>query len=95
MKRGLLIAGIVAGVLLMLGPLWGLLGTAFGMHRVFAELGKAGIGEPSVVSASIGEVLICTAIGFVACPIGIGLLVLCIYQLEKAKRIPPPLPPGP
>ena len=93
MKRGWLIAGIVAGIVLMLGPFWGLFGTVFGMMRAFAILGKSGIGDPSTLSAGIGEVLISTVIGLVACPIGIVLLVACIIQLDRTRRVPPPLPP--
>ncbi len=92
MKRGWLIAGIVAGVVLMLGPLWAMLGTVFGMMRAFVILGKSGVGDPVALSAGIGEVLMSTVIGFVACPIGIVLLIVCIIQLDKAKRLPPPLP---
>ena len=93
MKRGLLIAGIVAGFVLMLGPLWGMLGTVFGMARAFAVLGSSGVGDPSQLSASIGGVLISTAAGLVACPIGVILFVVCIISLDKARRAPPPLPP--
>ena len=93
MKRGLLIAGIVAGILLMLGPLWGMLGTTFGMTRAFTVLGQSGVVDPSDLSASISRVLISSVAGFVACPIGIVLLIVCIVQLQKTGRVPPPLPP--
>ena len=92
MKRGWLIAGIVAGVVLMLGPLWGMLGTVFGMARAFTVLGQSGVADPSQVSASVSGVLISSVAGFVACPIGIVLMIVCIVQLDKAKRLPPPLP---
>ena len=94
MKRGLLIAGIVAGFLLTLGPLWGMLGTVFGILRAFTALGQSGIGDPSVLSANVGEALIATAIGLVACPVGIVLFVVSVIQLDKANRVPPPLPPA-
>lgn len=93
MKRGLLTAGIVAGIVLMLGPFLGMLGTVFGMKRAFDTLGHNGVPDPSELSANIGEVLVSTAAGFIACPIGIAMLVVCIVQLEKARRVPPPLPP--
>jgi biopolymer transport protein ExbB len=50
-------------------PMIGLLGTVTGMIKAFATLGSAGIGDPSSLSAAIGEVLVATASGlFVAIP---------------------------
>jgi biopolymer transport protein ExbB/TolQ len=37
-KRKFLIAGIVVGFFLLLGPVWGLLGTVVGMTRAFKVL---------------------------------------------------------
>lgn len=44
-------------------PMIGLLGTVTGMIKAFANLGAAGIGDPSGLSAAIGEVLVATASG--------------------------------
>jgi biopolymer transport protein ExbB len=50
-------------------PMLGLLGTVTGMIRAFAKLGSSGIGDPSGLSAAIGEVLMATASGlFIAIP---------------------------
>ncbi len=50
-------------------PMIGLVGTVTGMIKAFATLGSAGIGDPSSLSAAIGEVLVATASGlFVAIP---------------------------
>src|SRR5438094_3209984 len=50
-------------------PMIGLLGTVTGMIKAFATLGASGIGDPSSLSAAIGEVLIATASGlFIAIP---------------------------
>lgn len=50
-------------------PMIGLLGTVTGMIRAFATLASSGIGDPSSLSASIGEVLVATASGlFIAIP---------------------------
>lgn len=46
-------------------PMIGLVGTVTGMIRAFATLGSAGIGDPSSLSAAIGEVLVATASGLV------------------------------
>jgi len=95
MRRSLLICGIVIGSLLALGPLWGMLGTAFGMMHAFQALGSGpGISDPKAMSGAIGVTLLATAGGFVACPIGILLLVICIVLLINTPKEPPPLPPG-
>src|SRR4029079_14339010 len=46
-------------------PMIGLLGTVTGMIKAFAKLGSSGIGEPSGLSAAIGEVLVATASGLI------------------------------
>ena len=43
----------------------GLLGTVTGMIKAFQKLGAAGIGDPSGLSAAIGEVLVATASGLI------------------------------
>ncbi len=50
-------------------PMIGLVGTVTGMIKAFATLGSSGIGDPSSLSAAIGEVLVATASGlFIAIP---------------------------
>lgn len=50
-------------------PMIGLVGTTTGMIKAFATLGSSGIGDPSSLSAAIGEVLVATASGlFIAIP---------------------------
>jgi biopolymer transport protein ExbB len=46
-------------------PMIGLLGTVTGMIKAFARLGASGIGDPSGLSAAIGEVLVATASGLI------------------------------
>lgn len=58
-------------------PMVGLLGTVSGMRGAFASLGSSGIGDPSALSAHIGEVLIATASGlFIAIPAFMGFYFL-------------------
>jgi len=94
MKRPLLITGIVVGALLALGPLWGMLGTVLGMTRAFNVLDGRGISDPNALSGAIGATLFATAFGLIACPVGIGLLVVCIVMLKKGKgpQSPPSIP---
>jgi biopolymer transport protein ExbB len=44
-------------------PMVGLCGTVFGMMGAFEKLGASGVGDPSALSAEIGEVLVATATG--------------------------------
>ena len=53
----------------VVSPMLGLTGTVLGMIRAFSTIGSSGIGDPSALSAAIGEVLVATATGlFVAIP---------------------------
>ncbi len=49
----------------VISPMVGLLGTVTGMIKAFATLGHGGIGDPGLLAAAIGEVLIATATGLV------------------------------
>ncbi len=49
----------------VISPMVGLLGTVTGMIKAFQTLGTGGIGDPSLLAAAIGEVLIATATGLV------------------------------
>jgi len=95
MKRKLIIAGIVIGAILALGPFWGGLATLFGMHRAFDSLAGSGIGDPRALSSSISVILFFQFAGFIACPIGIALCIFSIIKLSALHRNPPPLPPAP
>lgn len=51
------------GTIAAISPLMGLLGTVFGMIRMFAALKTHGVGDPSALSGGIAEALITTAAG--------------------------------
>ena len=58
-------------------PMIGLLGTVTGMIKAFKTLGSDGLGDPTKLSAAIGEVLVATASGlFVAIPAFLFFYVL-------------------
>jgi biopolymer transport protein ExbB/TolQ len=91
-KRRFLIAGIVAGSLLTLSPLFGFLGTVFGMTRAFAALGNSGIADPTALSHSISTVLLSSALGLILCPFGVILLTVSIVFYSRLRAAnPPPL----
>ncbi|CAN5414873.1 hypothetical protein BH09VER1_BH09VER1_55060 [soil metagenome] len=89
-KRRLTIAGIVAGSLLTLSPVFGILATVLGMGRAFATLGKAGVSDPRELATGIGETLMTTAVGFFLFPVGVLLLTLSIVFYFRLKAASPP-----
>jgi biopolymer transport protein ExbB len=61
LTRNLRILETIAAV----APLLGLLGTVVGMIRVFAAIGKVGLGNPEVLSSGISEAMVTTAAGLI------------------------------
>lgn len=69
-------------------PMIGLLGTVTGMIKAFATLGSSGIGDPSKLSAAIGEVLVATAAGLlIAIPAFFGYYVLRNRAVRSVHQI--------
>lgn len=53
------------GTIALIGPLLGLLGTVFGLIRMFLAVMVSGVGDPMKMAGGIGEALVCTAAGLV------------------------------
>lgn len=53
------------GTIALIGPLLGLLGTVFGLIRMFLTVMVSGVGDPMKMAGGIGEALVCTASGLV------------------------------
>jgi len=51
------------GTIALITPLLGLLGTVFGMIRMFFAVMVSGVGDPLKMAGGIGEALVCTASG--------------------------------
>lgn len=65
-------------------PFIGLLGTVVGIMRAFHDLGKYGVGNPSIVSAGIAEALIATAAGLL---VAIPSVILYNYFSKRINRL--------
>ena len=65
-------------------PLLGLLGTVFGMIRMFSSVSLQGLGDPQVLSRGISEAMLATAEGLC---IGIPALVAYNYLTARAERM--------
>ena len=69
-------------------PMIGLLGTVTGMIKAFDKLGASGIGDPSGLSAAIGEVLVATASGlFIAIPAFMAFYFLRNRSMDAIHKI--------
>ncbi|HEY0178426.1 MAG TPA: MotA/TolQ/ExbB proton channel family protein [Dokdonella sp.] len=51
------------GTIALISPLLGLLGTVFGLIRMFFAVMVSGVGDPLKMAGGIGEALVCTAAG--------------------------------
>lgn len=65
-------------------PLLGLLGTVFGMIRMFNAVSLSGLGDPQVLSRGISEAMLTTAEGL---SVGIPALVAYNYLTSKSERL--------
>jgi hypothetical protein len=74
------------GAWLQVLPVLGIIGTVLGMMRAFSTLGANGVGDPSKLSAAIGEVLISTALGFFGGMIGSVILGIAVFVQRSQPR---------
>jgi len=78
------------GTIALTSPLLGLLGTVFGLIRMFFAVMVSGVGDPLKMAGGIGEALVCTAAGLcVAIPAYFfhryfrGLVTDYVVDMEK------------
>jgi len=76
LERFLVVLATVAAA----SPLLGLLGTVFGMIKVFSVISIAGVGQAGLLSGGIAEALITTAYG-----LSIGIPALIAYNFFEAR----------
>ena len=81
-------AAWVSFALFVVPPLLGVIGTVNGMRKAFAALGAQGVGDPKILSAAIGEILIATAAGLLfALPAFVFLIISIIRFHSYGARI--------
>jgi len=80
LERGLGVLETIAAVT----PILGLLGTVFGMIKVFQVISVQGVGEASALSGGISEALITTAAGL---SVGIPALIFYNFFSRKAENL--------
>ncbi len=69
------VAWLIVGIVLMLGPLFGVLGTVFGMTRAFGHLAQSS-GPPDALARDVSMALYATLAGYVMLVIGIVIVVV-------------------
>ena len=75
----------VIGAWMQVAPVFGMIGTAVGMMRAFAALSSAppsAVGDPSHLSAAIGEVLIATVVGMLVALLGSILMLVAVFPMR-------------
>ena len=72
------------GTIGAISPFIGLLGTVIGIMRAFHDLGKYGVGNPSIVSSGIAEALVATAAGLM---VAIPSVILYNYFSRRINRL--------
>ncbi len=77
---------LVIGILLALGPVWGLVGTVLAITRAFSNLAELGSASNDVLVEDISLALYTTAAGYIMFPIGIVLIVIAAIKLSKLKK---------
>ena len=77
---------MIVGIILALGPLWGLAGTVFGMIMAFDTMRLSGGSDPGALAADVSHALYTTAAGYVAFPIGIALVTVATIKVVKARQ---------
>lgn len=80
---------LVLGAILLLGPVWGILGTVVGMTRAFEKIGNSTAGSPEALASDISLSLQTTAAGLIASPIGLAVLIgaiIWLVQIHKKEK---------
>ena len=70
------------GTIASISPLLGLLGTVFGMIRIFSAVTQQGVSDPSILAGGIAEALITTAAGLI---VAIPTLMAYRYFLRRVE----------
>lgn len=84
-RKTKLILWLVAGIILALGPIWGVIGTVVGMILAFGNLGQPQP-QAEALASNISLALYATAAGWIACPIGIVITIVSAIKLGKAGK---------
>ncbi|MEI7732936.1 MAG: MotA/TolQ/ExbB proton channel family protein [Verrucomicrobiota bacterium] len=80
LERGLVVLEIVVGI----APLLGLVGTVFGLMKLFGDLGRTGLNDSAALATGIGVILNSTLLGLL---IAIPSLIAWNYYTKKVENM--------
>jgi biopolymer transport protein ExbB/TolQ len=84
-RKTKLIVCLIVGIILTLGPIWGMMGTVVGMLLAFGNLGQPQP-QAEALASNISLALYATAAGWIACPVGIVAIIVSAIKLGKAGK---------
>jgi len=79
-------AWAITGLVLMLGPIVGLLGTILGMKGAFNKLSEGGQPNATDLAEAVSATLWSTVIGMIAGLIGLVLVVVAAFVMKNRER---------
>lgn len=85
MKKAIVL--LIIGIILALGPMWGLLGSTGGMINSFNAMAGDSPAKAEQLAESISLSLWSTGIGVVLAPIGAVIMIIAILWMVKLRRI--------
>jgi biopolymer transport protein ExbB/TolQ len=86
-RKQWLFGWLISGIVLALGPVWGMIGTTVGMISAFAKVAESGSAQPAALADNVGMALYATFIGYLACPIGLVIIVVTLIKLSKETPV--------
>lgn len=90
-RKTKLIVSLVIGIILALGPFWGMIGTVAGMIAAFNSLGHQP-SQPDALATNISLALYATLAGWLACPVGLTITIISGIKLNKGRDAATPHP---
>ncbi|MBI2438021.1 MAG: MotA/TolQ/ExbB proton channel family protein [Lentisphaerae bacterium] len=84
-RKTKLIIWLVVGIILALGPIWGMIGTVLGMLFALGHLSQPQP-QAEVLASNISLALYATAAGWIASPIGIVTIIISAIKLGRSKK---------
>jgi len=79
-----LISWLIVGIIISLGPAWGVLLTIISMIHSANTLSQTSV-DPQVLADKIAISMNATAIGFIMFPIGLIIVIITLIEMNRTK----------
>jgi biopolymer transport protein ExbB/TolQ len=87
-RKTRLIAWLVAGVVLAMGPLWGLIGTVVAMLLAFGRIYEGDEPQAEALAGDVSLAIYTSAVGWIVCPVGLVIVIVAALRLSRLNRAP-------